>query len=99
MMQPIKTPAKALTTIALTLLISTSNVYASANTAVTANLVKSKADGNLLICQYQTVSGSHFQVFDKLLDNEYACPSNMLVAPEPLLSSAEIAQLKQSQKR
>lgn len=92
------TTIKSLTTIALTLMISMGSVHASPHTAVTANLVTSKTDDNLLICQYQTVSGSHFQVFDKLLDNEYACPTSMLVAPEPMLTSAEIAQIKQRQK-
>ncbi len=90
------TAAKTVTTIALTLFISTGSVYASSHTAVTANLVKAKTDDNLLICQYRTISASHFQVFDKLLDNESACPNNIQVAPQPMLTSAEIAQLKQS---
>lgn len=86
---------KRLTTIALTLFISIASVHASSNTAVTANLVKSQTNENLLICQYQTVSASHFQVFDKVLDNETACPTNVQVAPEPMLTDAEEAQLKQ----
>ncbi|CAM3279348.1 hypothetical protein [Shewanella pealeana] len=44
------TAAKTATTIALTLFISMGSVHASPNTAVTANLVKSNTDGNLLIC-------------------------------------------------
>ncbi|MGS0676664.1 hypothetical protein [Shewanella sp. 0m-4] len=90
------TAVKTATTIALTLFISMGSVHASPNTAVTANLVSSKTDDNLLICQYQTLSSSHFQVFDKVLDNESACPTNMQVAYEPMLSSAEKAQLKLS---
>jgi len=89
------TAAKTVTTIALTLFISIGSVHASINTAVTANLVQSNTDRNLLICQYQTVAGSHFQVFDKVLDNEQACPINMQVAHETMLSDAEKAQLKQ----
>lgn len=89
------TAVKTVTTIALTLFISMSSVHASSNTAVTADLVKSKTEQNLLICQYQTVSGSHFQVFDKVLDNEHACPTNMQVAHETMLTDAEKAQIKQ----
>ncbi|ABV88607.1 hypothetical protein [Shewanella pealeana] len=89
------TAVKRFTTIALTLFISIGSVHASSNTAVTANLVKTQTDENLLICQYQTVSASHFQVFDKVLDNESACPTNVQVAPEPMLTDAEEAQLKQ----
>ncbi|MCL1051868.1 hypothetical protein L2755_19885 [Shewanella abyssi] len=89
------TAVKTVTTIALTLFISTGSVHASVNTAVTANLVQSNTDKNLLICQYQTVAASHFQVFDKVLDNEQACPTSMQVAHEPMLSEAEEAQLKQ----
>ncbi|GIU31958.1 hypothetical protein L2719_07605 [Shewanella schlegeliana] len=89
------TTVKAVTTIALTLFISTGSVHASSNTAVTANLVKSKTDDNLLVCQYRTISASHFQVFDTVLDNETACPTNIQVAPEPMLTDAEEAQLKQ----
>lgn len=97
--KPLTAIAKTLTTIALTLFISAANVHASPNTAVTANLVKSKAENNLLICQYRTISASHFQVYDKVLDNESACPTNIQVAPEPMLTSTEIAQLKQSKVR
>lgn len=86
---------KTVTTVALSLFISIGSVHASQNTAVTANLVKAKTDKNLLICQYQTVSGSHFQVFDKVLDNESTCPTNMQVAHETMLTEAEEAQLKQ----
>lgn len=89
------TAAKTVTTTALFLFISISSVHASSNTAVTANLVKYQADENLLICQYQTVSASHFQVFDTVLDNESTCPTNMLVDHEPMLTDAEEAQLKQ----
>jgi hypothetical protein len=89
------TAVKTVTTIALTLFISIGSAHASLNTAVTANLVNSKTDDNLLICQYQTVTGSHFQVFDKVLDNEYACPTNMQVAHETMLTDAEKAQMKQ----
>ncbi|WP_299808120.1 hypothetical protein [uncultured Shewanella sp.] len=89
------TSAKTVTSIALALFISIGSAHASSHTAVTANLVKSQTDENLLICQYQTISASHFQVFDKVLDNEQACPTNIQVAPEPMLSDAEEAQLKQ----
>ncbi|WP_150102108.1 hypothetical protein [Shewanella halifaxensis] len=89
------TATKTVTSIALILFISISSVHASSNTAVTANLVKSQTDENLLICQYQTVSASHFQVFDKVLDNEPACPTNIQVAPQPMLTDTEEAQLKQ----
>ncbi|MGS0682627.1 hypothetical protein ACVBIL_15870 [Shewanella sp. 125m-7] len=93
------TPAtKAVTTIALSLVVSIGSVHASPNTAVTANLVKAKTDENLLICQYQTISASHFQVFDKVLDNETACPTNIQVAPQAMLTSAEKAQLELSLK-
>ncbi|WP_028766275.1 hypothetical protein [Shewanella fidelis] len=87
--------AKLLATLTCGLMLSFNPAFGSSNTAVTAKLVKSKAQDNLLICQYQTVSASHFQVFDKLLDNEHTCPSNLLVAPEPMVSQAEAAQLKQ----
>ncbi|MCG9731469.1 hypothetical protein L1D44_16880 [Shewanella sp. Isolate13] len=89
------TTVKAVTTITLSLFISMGSVHASSNTAVTANLVKSKTDDNLLICQYQTLAASHFQVFDTVLDNETACPTNIQVAPQPMLTKAEEAQLKQ----
>lgn len=89
------TTLKAVITITLSLFISISSVYASPNTAVTANLVKYQADENLLICQYQTISASHFQVFDTVLDNESTCPTNIQVAPQPMLTKAEEAQLKQ----
>lgn len=89
------TAVKTVTTIALTLFVSIGSVHASPNTAVTADLVKSKTDQNLLVCQYQTVSASHFQVFDKALDNESRCPTNMQVAHETMLTDAEQAQIKQ----
>lgn len=89
------TTLKTVATITLSLFISISSVHASSNTAVTANLVKYQADENLLICQYQTISASHFQVFDTVLDNESTCPTNIQVAPQPMLTKAEEAQLKQ----
>ncbi|GIU05175.1 MULTISPECIES: hypothetical protein [unclassified Shewanella] len=89
------TATKTVTTIALTLAISIGSVHASPNTAVTANLVKSNTDDNLLICQYRTISGSHFQVFDKVLDNTAICPTNIQVAHETMLTDAEKYQLKQ----
>ena len=83
------------TTVALSLFILIGSAHASPNTAVTANLVKSKSAENLLICQYQTVAGSHFQVFDKALDNASTCPINMQVSHETMLTEAEKVQLKQ----
>ncbi|WP_185976912.1 MULTISPECIES: hypothetical protein [Shewanella] len=49
--------------------------FASTQTAVTALLVKSEADGTVLICQYRTMKQVHFQV---LFTNQ-VCPLSMQV--------------------
>ncbi|MCL1146869.1 hypothetical protein AB4298_00685 [Shewanella sp. 10N.261.52.F9] len=92
------TASKTVITLALALALSIGNAHASPNTAVTANLVKSNTEDNLLICQYRTISASHFQVFDKVLDKETSCPTNMQVSPEPMLTQAEKNQLNRMMK-
>ncbi|QFU24675.1 hypothetical protein FM038_022735 [Shewanella eurypsychrophilus] len=56
-------------------IFSTSLVFASSQTAVTAQLVKSEADGTVLICQYRTMTQAHF----KVLFSNQTCPLSIQV--------------------
>lgn len=48
--------------LASTLIFSISPAFASPQTAVTAQLIKSEADGSMLICEYRTMRQVHFKV-------------------------------------
>ncbi|WP_065204226.1 hypothetical protein [Shewanella woodyi] len=56
-------------------IFSTTVAFASSQTAVTANLVKSEVDGTVLICQYHTIKETHFRV---LFSNQ-TCPVSIQV--------------------
>ena len=61
--------------LACSFIFSTSLVFASAQTAVTAQLVKSEVDGTVLICQYRTMQEVHF----KVIFTNQVCPLSMQV--------------------
>ena len=61
--------------LACSFIFSTSLVFASTQTAVTAQLVKSEVDGTVLICQYRTIQDVHF----KVLFTHQVCPLSVLV--------------------
>lgn len=56
--------------LACSFIFSTGLAFASTQTAVTAQLVKSEADGTVLICQYRTMKKIHF----KVLFTHQVCP-------------------------
>lgn len=61
--------------LACSFIVSTSLVFASTQTAVTAQLVKSEVDGTVLICQYRTMQEVHF----KVIFTNQVCPLSMQV--------------------
>jgi hypothetical protein len=56
-------------------LLSIGVAFASSQTAVTANLVKSEVDGTVLICEYRTMNQIHF----KVLFSNQTCPLSIQV--------------------
>ncbi len=61
--------------LASSLIFSTSSAFASTQTAVTAQLIKSETEGSMLICQYRTMKQVHFKV---LFANQ-TCPQAIQV--------------------
>ncbi|RTR31276.1 hypothetical protein [Shewanella atlantica] len=61
--------------LASSLIFSISPAFASTQTAVTAQLIKSEAEGSVLICQYRTIKQVHF----KVLFTNQTCPLEIQV--------------------